>query len=176
MTTSIKCHLFLLTILASLCACGPKRLINVAPGKPILMGNWEVQELHWVSPDKTRSIVPAQTGMFMLNETRYAIMWTPTPTSRTPFGVLASPTDEELKAGFNSIAFNAGTYELTDSVITTTAIIAKVPGFEGGKQFFRYHIDHSTLTLVMFDETYPNGTKPSWSGKLEVKLVLKRVD
>ena len=77
---------------------------------------------------------------------------------------------------FHSIAFNAGTYELTDSALTTTAIIAKVPGFEGGKQFFRYHIDHSTLTLVMFDETYPNGTKPTWSGKLEVKFVLKRVD
>lgn len=176
MTTSFKRPLFLLTILACLCACGPKQPIKAAPKKPTMMGNWEVQEIHWVSPDKTRSIVPAQTGLFLLNEKRYAIMWTPTATPRTPFGVLASPTDEELKAGFNSVAFNAGTYELTDSILTTTASIAKVPGFEGGRQFFWYHIDHSTLTLVMFDEIYPNGTKPAWSGKLEVKLVLKRVE
>lgn len=101
---------------------------------PAFMGAWEVQEIHYITPDTTYSLAPAQPGLLLITPTRYAIQWIPTPGVRTPFANLSEPTDDELKAGFRSVVFNAGTYAYDDSVITTTARIAKVPGFEGGMQ------------------------------------------
>lgn len=141
-----------------------------------LIGSWEMQEIHWKTPDTTYSIQEAHPGIFMIDANRYAIIWTPTRDARTPFEVLSKPTDEEIKAGFQSIVFNSGTHEFTDSTLTTTAIVAKVPGFEGGKQYYRYSIDGKTMKLTMFDETYPNGDKPEWFGKYVTEFVMQKVE
>lgn len=154
-------------LLCLICAAG-------AAGAADLQGAWQMQEIHWIGKEETRSIVPAQPGQLLLSEQHYSLMWTTTPTPRVPFKSLASPTDAEIKAGFQSIAFNGGSYELANDTLITTAAIARVPGFEGGRQFFRYQLDGDRLTLTMFDETYPDGSKPAWFGKLQVKLVLKR--
>lgn len=100
-------------------------------------------------------------------------MWTRTQQPRTPFKVLSRPTDDELKAGFQSVVFNGGTYRL-DKDLVTTAQIAKVPGFEGGDQYYRYSVRGDTLELTMYDETYPDGTKPEWAGIWETRLVFHR--
>ena len=141
-----------------------------------LMGSWNVKEVHWKTADTTYSIHKTQPGIFMINESTYSIQWVPTFQPRKPFKVLSKPTDEEMKAGFRSVVFNAGTYELTDSTLTATAVIAKVPGFEGGKQFYRYTIEDNKLTLTMFDETYPDGGKPDWFGKFVTEFVMERVE
>ncbi|HFA49830.1 MAG TPA: hypothetical protein ENJ95_12555 [Bacteroidetes bacterium] len=146
-----------------------------APANPLL-GSWEMQEVHWITKDTTYSIEKAQPGILMLTPKRYAIIWTPIDKPRTPFVNLSKPTDEEKMAGFQSIVFNSGTYEMTDSTMTTTALVAKVPGFEGGKQFYNYTINDGVLKITMFDETYPNGDKPGWFGKYKTQFVLKKVD
>lgn len=150
---------------------------DVAPATAAdLRGAWEVQEIHWVGKEQTRSIVPAQPGQLLLTDTHYSLVWTTTPAPRVPFKLLAQPSDDEIKAGFQSIAFNAGTYESSGDTLTTTAAIARVPGFEGGRQFFRWQLEGDRLTLTMFDETYPDGSKPAWFGKMEVRLVFKRAE
>lgn len=138
------------------------------------IGSWEMLEVHWVLADTTYSIKKAQPGLFIFEADRYSIMWTPIEKPRTPFQNLSKPTKEEMQSGFRSVVFNGGTFQMTDSTITTTANIAKVPGFEGGKQFYRYTIETDILTLTMFDETYPAGKKPEWSGRVETKFVMKR--
>lgn len=147
------------------------------PQEPInpLLGSWQVKSIHWITPDTTYSINEAQPGLLMINPSRYSIMWTPTQAPRTPFENLSNPTDEELKTGFRSIVFNAGTYVYTDSTLTTTAEIAKVPGFEGGTQYYRYNLSGNQLEITMFDETYPDGKKPDWFGKVESKFVLEKL-
>ena len=138
---------------------------NQTQQQPSLLGSWKMTSVHWKSADTTYSIHQAQPGVFMIDEHRYATMWTPIDQPRTPFKDLSAPTKEELVAGFRSVVFNSGTYEMTDSTLTTTALIAKVPGFEGGIQFYRYKIKGDSLALTMFDETYPDGEKPNWFGK-----------
>ena len=85
---------------------------------------------------------------------------------------MAKPTDIEIKKALQSIVFNSGQYMYTNTTITTTADMAKVPGFEGGKQFYNYKINKDTLDLTMFDEIYPNGEKPTWAGKLKIKFLM----
>ena len=99
-------------------------------------------------------------------------MWTPLDKPRTPFKNLSKPTDKESINGFQSVVFNGETYTFSDSTVTTTANIAKVPGFEGGIQFYNYKISKDTLYLTMFDETYPNGEKPKWLEKYITKFIM----
>lgn len=134
-----------------------------------------MKEIHWVLKDTTYSIAAPQPGLFILTTDSYATMWTPTREPRVPFKSLSQPTDEEKIAGFGSIVFNSGTYTKTDSTLTTTALIAKVPGFEGGVQYYRYNILEGVLELTMFDETYPDGEKPEWFGQVESKFVYQRM-
>ncbi len=143
---------------------------------PSILGTWEIKSIHWITKDTTYSIDKAQPGMIMLTSNRYSIMWTPIEEPRTPFQNLSKPTDEELKSGFRSIVFNCGTYKYSDSTITTTAKIAKVPGFEGGKQFYRYKLNNNKMELTMFDEIYPDGTRPEWYGEFQTKFILKKVE
>ncbi|MBX2817940.1 MAG: lipocalin-like domain-containing protein [Saprospiraceae bacterium] len=141
-----------------------------------LMGSWSMEEIHWVTPDTTYSITSAQPGILMVSKSRYAFIWTPTTQPRTAFKVLSAPTMEETKAAFSSIVFNSGRYAIEDGILTTTSTIARVPGFEGGKQMFKISLKGDQLELTMFDETYPSGEKPEWYGKLKTRFLLTRID
>lgn len=141
-----------------------------------LMGAWEMKAVHWKTTDTTYTIATAQPGIFIFTANKYSIQWTPNEEPRTPFQILSKPTDEELIAGFRSVVFNAGSYEMTDSTVTATAFIAKVPGFEGGIQYYRYTIKDDELSLTMFDETYPDGKKPEWFGRYVTEFVMQKVD
>ncbi|WP_420317098.1 hypothetical protein [Ekhidna sp.] len=102
-------------------------------------------------------------------------MYNPSPRPRTPFVSLSKPSDEETMAGFRSIVFNTGPYELMeDDIMLALPDLAKVPGFEGGKQFYRYRVEDDKLYFRMYDETYPNGDKPEWFGKVEVQFILTK--
>lgn len=162
--------LSLLTLILS--ACNQHKAQT--PNNPLL-GSWTMQKVTWTSKDESHPIDNAQAGIFLFTPNSYSIQWTPSPKARTPFALLSKPTDKEKIAGFTSVVFNAGSYEYTDKTVTATATIAKVPGFEGGKQFYTYSINEDTLTITMFDETYPDGTKPEWSGEWKTEFVLGRV-
>jgi len=141
-----------------------------------LQGAWQVESIAWITPDTTYRIKEAQPGILMISSTRYSFIWTPTDEPRKPFKVLAEPTAEEFKAGFTSIVFNAGRCQIKANQMINTAEIARVPGFEGGEQVFNWELNNNVLTLTMYDETYPNGEKPKWLGKLKTEFVLTRLD
>ena len=101
-------------------------------------------------------------------------MYNPSWKARVPFKNLSKPTDNEILAGFRSIVFNSGPYEIIDDVMLAIPDIAKVPGFEGGKQYYRFKMDGDLMTFRMYDETYPNGEKPEWFGKVEVEFIFSR--
>jgi len=158
--------------LISSCTNYPKKDKELSP----IVGSWRVNSIHWVTKDTTYSIEKAQPGMLLITPNRYSIMWTPIEEPRTAFQNLSEPTDEELKSGFRSIVFNCGTYEFSDSTLTTTAEIAKVPGFEGGKQFYSYKLEQNRMELIMFDELYPDGSRPKWYGKYKTKFILNKIE
>ena len=51
----------------------------------------------------------------------------------------------------------------------------KVPGFEAGTQVYNINHKENTTELTMYDETYPNGKKPAWFGKLKIKFILNSI-
>ncbi|MCB0279049.1 MAG: lipocalin-like domain-containing protein [Calditrichaeota bacterium] len=151
-------------------SCAKKENTIINP----LHGSWLMKEIHYIYPDSTYSQPQAFTGRFLFTKNHYSIMYNPWTNERIPFQILSKPSDAEILASFKTIVFNSGSYLQSDSTITSTADIAKVPGFEGGKQFYRYKITGDQLDITMFDETYPDGKKPDWYGKLNVRFVLQR--
>ncbi|WP_438423523.1 hypothetical protein [Aquimarina macrocephali] len=171
---SVILVIVLITIIILVNGCTNKKE-EVVKNNPIL-GSWSIEEVQWITKDTIYSIKQPLPGIFMVTPKRYSIIWTATDTSRKPFKNLSHPTEEEMISGFRTIVFNSGTYTATDSTFNVQAIIAKVPGFEGGKQSFIYDLKGGLLKLKMIDETYPDGQKPSWFGKLETQFVMKRID
>ena len=165
-------RLLLLPLVILLCHAGQGQSIT----NNNINGAWSIEEIIWKSKDTTVQIVPKQKGIFLITQGHYGMSWSPIREKRTPFENLSNPTEEEIIKGFQSIVFNSGTYSIDKNVLTTTAQIAKVPGFEGGKQY--YHITHTNNTqvkLTLFDETYPSGKKPQWLGKWETTFIMEKL-
>ncbi len=78
-------------------------------------------------------------------------------------------TPEERLAAFENFVADAGTYEATDSVITMSNIIAKLPWAMnlGGGGPYRYSISGDTLTLTF---------GPGWQGETEITYRLIRLE
>lgn len=138
-----------------------------------LKGSWKVQEIQYIYADTTYIVKDEDYGRFLFSEHNYALMYNPRMQKRTPFKNLSNPETDEIISAFRSMVFNTGTYIIEDDVMHTTADIAKVPGFEGGQQYYKMLLNEDVLELVMFDETYPNGNKPEWYKKLKIKFILK---
>ncbi|WP_298424619.1 ankyrin repeat domain-containing protein [uncultured Kordia sp.] len=139
-----------------------------------LVGSWKIKEIHYIYTDTTYIRKEEDHGRFIFSSKNYALMYNPQMQKRTPFQNLSKPVTEEIIKAFQSIVFNTGSYQIDKKVISTISDIAKVPGFERGKQYYRVAFNNDFLELIMFDETYPNGNKPTWFGKLKVKFILKK--
>ena len=159
----------LLAVLISFFSCNEQKVNR-------LKGAWQVREIHWMTPDTIYSIEKAQPGFLIVSDSMYSFIWTPINEKRKAFKELGAPTKEEMIYGFQTLVFNAGTYVKTDSTFAIKALIAKVPGFEGGEQYFEYAIAKDTLKLKMIDETYPSGEKPAWYGQLQTQFILMKFD
>lgn len=153
--------------------CQPKQN---AENKNALLGSWSIDKISWVSKDTSVTITPDQKGILLVTPSYYSISWSPVKVKRKAFENLSRPSDEEVLQGFKSIVFNAGSFQKKDGVFATKALIAKVPGFEGGEQFYRYRLfDNDSLELLLYDETYPSGLKPNWIGQWQTAFILKRL-
>ncbi len=168
--------LFLAFLLGATAGCSDGVVEQSEPAPDPLIGVWEVTDIQWIYPDTTYRIEEPQPGFLHFSGHRYSFIWTPTRAPRVPFKVLSQPTPEEMQAGFRSIVLNAGTYEKTADEVRIRAEVAKVPGFEGGTQVFSYELNGDTLGFTMTDETYPDGTKPAWFGKMKTAFELVRID
>mgnify|MGYP005991687347 CR=1 FL=1 len=148
--------------------------LNASKNKTKLLGSWKIQEIHYQYSDTIYIMKDEDHGRFLFSKNNYAVMYNPRMQKRKSFKNLSKPDSNEVAYAFKSIVFNTGNYVLNDNTITTTADIAKVPGFEGGKQFYKTSFRDDFLELIMYDESYPNAEKPEWFGKLKIKFILKK--
>jgi hypothetical protein len=133
-------------------------------------GGWKLVEFNYFNQD-TSVNVPNTSGMFIFGDGSYSVLWT--RGVRTPFVDLSNPSDDEIKAAFNSIIFNMGTYEVSNDTIITKSQVARVPGFEGGGYIYKFNrINEDSLQLKVVDEYYPDGTHPEWIKDTKMEFVL----
>lgn len=161
--------IFLLLTLVSFFSCEQTQKLEV---NAILdfEGGWKLVEFNYYNQD-TSVNVPNTSGMFIFGDGSYSVLWT--RGVRTPFGDLSNPSDDEIKAAFNSIIFNMGTYEVSNDTIITKSQVARVPGFEGGGYIYKFHrMSEDSLQLKVVDEYYPDGTHPEWIKETKMEFIL----
>jgi len=113
----------------------------------VLEGVWRIVEYRVTGPDVDITNPDPQPSLYMFDRRHYSVVRIPTSERPRDFEMTWRPTDEEKVRAFNSIIVNAGTYELTDSTLTTRPFIAKTPEFMGGWAVSRYSFANDTLSL-----------------------------
>lgn len=139
----------------------------------LLLGSWAMEKIEYLYPDTIYTADKPAPGIFVLSPHRYVIQYHPSNKSRTPFEDFTNPTCDELREAFQNLVFNTGNYHVTDQLLTAHPDIARVPGFEGARQVYHYTISEDRLLLTLKDETYPDGTRPQWVGKISVRFTFR---
>ncbi len=139
-----------------------------------LEGAWKVVEFSTTSPDTSSTITSLQPSLFIFLKQHYSVMFVPGSEPRELFSgdepVLGwlDPTDAEKLAAYDSFIANSGTYELTDSTLTTRPMVAKNPNFmAGGSLTFTYRVEADTLRLTL---------RLPWAPETEIRRTLVRLE
>ena len=145
-----------------------------APTDSSLEGAWSITEISSTSPDASSTISDPQPSLFVFLKRHYSMMHVPGDEPRALFAgdqpVLgaAEPTDAEKVAAFNSFIANSGTYELTDSELTTWPIVSKTPNFmAGGSLTYAYQVAGDELHLTL---------RLPWEPDTEIGFTLTRLE
>lgn len=76
---------------------------------------------------------------------------------------------------YNSIDVNSGTYELTDSTLTTLPLVSRVPAFSGGKAIYALRIESDNLYLTMKEEYSKKGEWARWLDDWNYTVKLEKI-
>lgn len=145
-------------------------------GAPLLNGVWKVAEITLENQQGIRTNSDPQPGLFVFGDDYYSIAWIPRPEPRIAFSTPWQPTDEEIKSAYETVLFNTGTYELTDTTLTTRPVISKVPDLSGGHAVYQCRIEQDVLWLTMIDEYSVDGSQAPWVGNVRFPLKLIRIE
>ncbi len=160
-------------------ACAPtpeqqEPAVEETVAEPGLEGAWETTEVSFVSPDTSYTINDPQPSLYVFLERHYSIMYVPGDEPRELFAgdqpVLGAvePTDAEKVTAFNSFIANSGTYEATDSTLSTRPVVSKTPNFmASGSLTFTYQVVDDNLHLTI---------RPPWEPDSEISFTLTRLE
>jgi hypothetical protein len=104
------------------------------------------------------------------------MIWIPGREPRSGSAKTWFPTHDEKVRDFNTFIVNSGTYELTDTTLTTRPIVAKTPEYMGGKGIFEYRIEVDTLWLTNVDIYASNGVQDPYIVDYTSPLKLTRAE
>ena len=132
-----------------------------------LVGTWRIAETTRTTGDSTWVSEDPRPGLYIFTERHFSLMLIPGDSARVEWS--GEGTSEERLAAFENFVADAGTYEATDSVITMSNILAKLPWAMnlGGGGPYRYLVDGDTLTLSF---------GPGWLGETEITYRLVRLE
>ena len=144
--------------------CGPaERSDTEDEFKNALLGAWRITEVSVTSPDTTWTSKNLQPGLYIFSDRHFSNLLVSGTEDRTPF--TDETTDEEVLAAYQRFIADAGTYEVTDTELTTHNIVAKMPNFMNGGFTYRYTVHGDSLVL-----TFNAGWAPA-GGEITYRLV-----
>lgn len=159
-------------ILVAVGSCGPEAAV---PGGS-LEGVWRIVETRTVGPEGEVVNDAPLPGFFSFAERHYSMTWSP-GRERLPDNVRTwFPTDEEKTAQHDAIIVNAGTYELTDSILTVRPLVAKTPEYVGGLGRYSWRVVADTLWVTTLDIRARTGVQDPFVGRYRSYHKLTRAE
>ena len=139
-----------------------------------LEGVWTVVEIIFEYKDSTQIISNPQPGIWIFSEEYYSATWTLSAEERKPYQQAFNPTSDEIIAAYSSIVVNTGTYELTDTTLTTYPVVSRVPAFSGGKAIYELKGDSDVIFLTIKEEYSKTGEWARFLDNVHYTLKLKK--
>jgi len=145
--------------LISITACTPAQPAESAgaAANPFV-GAWIITETSVTNANGTRVNENPEPGLYMFTQHHFSNMLIPGAT-RTPFS--AARTDEERLAAYDNFFADAGTYEYTESTLTATNMIAKMPHVmpphATGPLTYQWRLDGDALIMTLRGGWAPRG-------------------
>lgn len=116
-----------------------------------IQGVWQVVEITITGPGARTITVPEpRPNLTILSARHYSQLHDDTPGSRPVLADVTKATADQLRATWGPFAGDAGTYEVTDNVITIRPIVAKNPAAMAPGAFisYGYMLDGDTLRIT----------------------------
>jgi len=120
-----------------------------------LVGAWLIVETAIRVGDSVSVNQGPQPGIYVFTDEHFSNMLVQGAEPREPFS--ASTTPELRLAAYDRFIADAGSYELTDSTLTTRNLIAKVPNVMNDGFAYRYTLEGDSLWLTFSDGWAPEG-------------------
>lgn len=143
-------------------------VVSVACQQPTLRaargieGAWQIQSIA-TKDGSGPAIEDPLPNLFLFTAGHYSMVWMPGTESQRVYEERWKPTDAEKLARYDAIVVNSGTYEISDSTLTTHPIVARVPEFMGGRFVYEFRLTDETLQLTMVDEYSYDGVQAPWA-------------
>jgi len=143
---------------------------NVTPVPASLRGVWKVTEIASRVPGAEWVTVAPNVSVYIFTETHYSYMFATGVGPRRLFsGDPNKPTDVEKVAAYDSFVAASGTYVLTGSTLTLTALLHKNPNEMTGEHLaYTVELGGNTLRMTIVN--------PPFSPGRERRTVLTRVE
>ena len=149
---------------------------EISDHQSAIVGVWRIAEVKTVTADGESTNSSPLPGLYIFTQDHYSAVWSTSDTPRQMYADRWQPTADEKIAAYDSIVVNAGTYELDESDLITKPIMARVPGFGGGKALWKYRVDGDVLYLEMFEEYTKDGIRAEWLDHVHFPIKLVRVE
>lgn len=126
-----------------------------------VVGVWQIKEIGRQNVKDSITDKPFP-NILIFTPHHYSMVWVFGENARRAFSKHWKPTDAEKIERFDSMVVNAGTYEIEGSTLTVHPVVARIPGFVGGKLICEFHVDRDTMKLRFIDEYSYDGVQAPW--------------
>ena len=140
-----------------------------------LDGAWTVVEITKVNGDSTQIVNNPQPGIWIFSDDSYSATWSLSSDVRDTYAQPFSPTQDEMIKAYQTIVVNTGTYELTDTTMTTYPVLARVPAFSGGKSVWDFRLESDIIFLTIREEYSKKGEWARWLDDFHYSVKLERI-
>lgn len=142
-------RLLVLSCVALFISVGCQRA-GLAPAGPV-EGAWRLREVHLTGPEGESVDTQPLPALYTFMREHYSIVRMLGEELPPDNARLWSPTVAEKARQHDAIIVNAGTYELSDSILTTHPFAAKTPEFIGGRTIYEWRVVGDSLWLTTLD-------------------------
>lgn len=127
-----------------------------------IQGVWQVVEVRMSGPTPaTISIPEPRPNLAIITATHYARVQVETEGPRPVIADVATATADQLRAAWGPFVGEAGTYEVSDNIITMHPIAAKNPAAMKPGAFTTWSFELTGNTLVVTAQGNQNGPVPN---------------
>lgn len=142
-------------------------LAFTAQAQNALNGAWKVVEITNEGGQNPGTSTVRTPSLYIFADGYYSLMWVTEDGSRPEFYPDTEVSDEDIVAAFNSFVAQTGSYEVSESTITTRAMVSKVPGATGTTVEIQYRIEDDTLYLTQIQPVNSNNIRTRKLVRLE---------